>query len=657
MTALYRLPVCLALVLLWATPCANGQPVDPKNAFLQALARFSVSIDGTFGDEGRTARAAFDAMVRGLGEWDATLRVSEAAFAAELPRADPALAARMHVALGAAYLDRARLGDALHEFDAASRLDPTRADVFVFEGLAHAQIANDPARAVESFRQAAALDPASPVRAYLLARALGKSGRHAEARQAYQTVLRLWSDETGSGEHASKALDAPFIRLGLVQERSGVEPFFPPVLYADGFLLLQRGDFAKALDAFGRGIAHDPLVADAVDPREAMGLAAAALRDGATDAAARHLKVAIELEPNRAEVHRQLGRVLLVDRQYDEALRELQLALRLNPNDERTHLTLSDALIEARRYADAERALQDAIQRFPSSGRAYYKLARLYQRENKLLEALREFEAAVKLNPLIGLNRILQTIGALNAAQQNFDAAAEAYSHRADVHPNDPDAHQILGHTYSRLERSDEALAEFAVALMLKPDWPDTYVAMAQLYLKQGEYGAAAGAARQAIRRNAAHKQARYTLATALMRLDKADEAKPELEAFERLQRDETAALARQMALNALRREASARSDSGEYERAVVVLRKALELAPETAVSHLELGVALLKSGQPAEAIEHLQTAVRLQAPVEVHQHLAAAYAAVGRNEESRQELSTYQRLRMEALQRAAADR
>jgi tetratricopeptide (TPR) repeat protein len=560
----------------------------------------------------------------------------------------------MHVALGAAYLDRNRLTDALREFDAASRLDPTRAEVFVFEGLAHAQLANDARRAVESFRQAAALDPANPVRAYLLARALSKSGRHAEAREAYQTVLRLWSEGTGAGEHASKALDAPFIRLGLLQERSGVEPFFPPVLYAEGFALLEHGEFAKALDEFGRAVARDPLVADAVDPREAMGLAATALRDGATDAAVRHLRVAIELEPTRAEAHRQLGRVLLVDRQYDEALRELQIAVRLNPSDERVHLALSDALIEARRYPEAERVLHDAIQAFPTSGRAHYKLARLYQRENQLLEALGEFEAAVKLNPLIGLNRILQTIGALNAAEQNFDAAVEAYSYRVDVHPNDPDAHQILGHTYSRLERSDEALAEFAVALLLKPDWPDTYVAMAQLYLKRGEYNAAVVAARQAIRRNASHKQARYTLATALLRLDKPDEAKPELEAFERLQRDETAALARQMTLNALRREASVRSDSGEYERAVVVLRKALELAPEAAVSHLELGVALLKSGQPAEAIEHLQTAVRLQAPVEVHEHLAAAYAAVGRNEESRQELAVYQRLRREALQRAS---
>ena len=70
-------------------------------------------------------------------------------------------------------------------------------------------------------------------------------------------------------------------------------------------------------------------------------------------------------------------------------------------------------------------------------------------------------------NPLVGLNGIYQTMGAITAARQNFDAAIDAYSKRVDVHPNDADAHQDLGDTYARLSRPDEALAEFAVALTI----------------------------------------------------------------------------------------------------------------------------------------------------------------------------------------------
>jgi tetratricopeptide (TPR) repeat protein len=610
---------------------AAGQAADPKSAFLQNLGQFSVALDGPFGDEGRVARAALDGMARGLDAWDATVRASEAAFAARLPGSSAADAARMHVAIGAAFLDRSRLQDALREFQAGSRLDPGRADVLMFQGLAYDQVIGDVDRAAASFRQAAALDPTNPVLAYLLGRTLSKSGRNAEALQAFQAVLH--SPRTARG--------APFIRLGLVQERSGVEPFFPPVLYAEGFALLQRGEFANALDAFRRSAAKDPLVENAVDFTDPLGLAASAFRNGDTDAAARYVRVGIEREPTRADAHQLLGRVLLTNRNDEEGLTQLRLAVTLGPGDERAHLALSDALVQLRRYPEAEDAFRAALKALPASGRAHYRLGRLYQRQNKTLEALGEFEAAAKLNPLIGANRLLQTIGALNAAQQNFDAALEAYSTRVDIHPNDADAHRSLGFTYSRLDRREEALAEFTVALWLAPDSPDVHVAMSQLYLKAGDYAAAADAARRAIAINPSNKQARYSLGTALMRLDKPDEATPEFDAFERLQAEDTAAAARQMTINGLRRDAS-----------IPALRKVLELAPDAASSHLELGVALVGAGQAAEAVAHLKAAAQLDDSVEAHDSLAAAYAALGQPGDSARELAASRLLRRAALLR-----
>jgi uncharacterized protein (DUF1800 family) len=44
--------------------------------------------------------------------------------------------------------------------------------------------------------------------------------------------------------------------------------------------------------------------------------------------------------------------------------------------------------------------------------------------------------------------------------------------------------------------------------------------------------------------------------------------------------------------------------------------------------------------------------AERLQASFEVHKHLAAAYASLGQKDDSRQELTTYLRLRRETLWR-----
>jgi tetratricopeptide (TPR) repeat protein len=134
------------------------------------------------------------------------------------------------------------------------------------------------------------------------------------------------------------------------------------------------------------------------------------------------------------------------------------------------------------------------------------------------------------------------------------------------------------------------------------------------------------------------------------MRLDKSDDAKPQFDAFERLQAGETAAAARQMTVNGLRREAVARSDSGEYDRAVAALRKVLELSPAVASSELELGVALLKTGQTAEAVDHLQASEGLEDSLEVHEQLASAYAALGRQADSERELARSQQLRRQML-------
>jgi len=637
-----------AAVLSLASTCpALGQTADPQAAFFQSLARFSVALDGPFGDEGRAVRVALDGMTRGLDEWDATVRASEVLFATALPGSDAVTAARMHVAVGAAFLDRSRLQDALREFAAGARLDPSRADALLFQGIAYDQAIGDFDKAAASFRQAAALEPGNLVLQYLLGRALDKSGKHAEALQAFQTALRLWREDLGA--HAPTAHDTPFIRLGLLQERPAVEPFFPLARYAEGFALLERGEFAKALDSFKKGRADDPLLAYDVDPGDGLGLGASAFRSGNIDSARQALKVAIQREPN-PDAHRLLGRVLLASRQDDEGLKELRVAVRLSPGDERAHLALADALVQLRRYPDAEDAFREAIRALPASGRAHYRLGRLYQRQNKSLEALAEFETAARLHPLLGASRLLQAIGALNAAQQNFDAALHAYSTRVDIHPNDADAHRSLAYTYMRLERRDEAFAEFAVTLWLAPDSVDVYVAMSQLEMSIGDFGAAAADARRAIERNPSSKQARYALATAFTRLDKPAEAKPEFEAFERLQAEETAAAARQMTVNGLRREAAARSDSGEYARAVAALRRVLELSPSAASSQLELGVALLKAGQTEEAVDHLEAAARLEDSLEVHEQLTSAYAALERVADRDRELARSQQLRRQML-------
>jgi tetratricopeptide (TPR) repeat protein len=352
-----------------------------------------------------------------------------------------------------------------------------------------------------------------------------------------------------------------------------------------------------------------------------------------------------------------LGSVYLADEQYDRAIDELKKALSLNAGDERARLSLADALARAERFDAAEQSLRETIARLPESGRAHYSLARLFQRQGKQPEALKEFQAAVAFNPLIGLNGIYQTMGALAAARQNFDAALDAYSQRVEVQPNAADAHQELGDTYARVSRSDEALAEFAVALSIDPNRASAYASLSQIYLRQGQYDAAVTAARRSLDIDPAQQQTRYALGTALMRLGRAEEGEKELKEFERLQQEAAAGRARDLELGTLRREAQMNSASGDHQKAVALLRRALELAPADPIAHLNLGMALILAGQPAEAVEQLTATVAMSGPAEAHQHLATAYAALGRADDSRRELEVYEQLKRNRLQQGGAPR
>ena len=108
-----------------------------------------------------------------------------------------------------------------------------------------------------------------------------------------------------------------------------------------------------------------------------------------------------------------------------------------------------------------------------------------------------------------------------------------------------------------------------------------------------------------------------------------ANEGSAEMQVFQRLQAEDGEARARTFELGRLRREASVSRAAGDYGNAVVLLRRALVLEPRAPASHLDLGVALLEGGQAAEAIERLNTAAALNAPLDVHRQLAKAYAAL----------------------------
>jgi Flp pilus assembly protein TadD len=245
---------------------------------------------------------------------------------------------------------------------------------------------------------------------------------------------------------------------------------------------------------------------------------------------------------------------------------------------------------------------------------------------------------------------VYETVATLRRARQEFTAAAVAFARRVDLVPNDVKAHRDLGDIYFRQGLDDLAWTEFAIAEALAPRDVATQAALAQLHLRAGRNRDAVTVARRIIQLSPTDVQAHFVLGTALIRLDQTDEGTRALDTFAHLEAADAEARSRQLALAALRREAEVASSEGNHSRAVTLLEQIVEQEPRIAGAHVALGVALIKAGRAAEAVDRLQAAAGLGADGDVYRHLADAYAQIGAADQSARAREVYARIRRERL-------
>ena len=117
---------------------------------------------------------------------------------------------------------------------------------------------------------------------------------------------------------------------------------------------------------------------------------------------------------------------------------------------------------------------------------------------------------------------------------------------------------------------------------------------------------------------------------TALLRMGNTEEGTTEMQVFQRLQAEDARRARAHSSWDGCAGKRRCRSPPAITPMPSALLQRALVLEPTSPTSHLDLGLALLESGQAAAAVERLTTAAALNAPFDVHRHLARAYAAQG---------------------------
>ena len=193
--------------------------------------------------------------------------------------------------------------------------------------------------------------------------------------------------------------------------------------------------------------------------------------------------------PNHPVSWNVLGAALRKTGNVKNALLACQKCVQLVPEDASVHYNLGIMLMELDKLEEAERSFKKAIELMPDLTQAYNSLGATLHGLGKIEESSYYLEKAVLLKPDYAEahnNRSvsLRELGRLTDAK---NAAALALALRPDF----AEAHNNLGNTLKDQGKAEEALKSYGQAISTKPNYVEAIINRWQLLYDEGQYDAA----------------------------------------------------------------------------------------------------------------------------------------------------------------------
>jgi tetratricopeptide (TPR) repeat protein len=254
---------------------------------------------------------------------------------------------------------------------------------------------------------------------------------------------------------------------------------------------------------------------------------------------------------------------------------------------------------------------------------AHTTLANELSGQNKLDEAIRHYELALRVRP--NFADTLNNLGATLIRQGKSDRAIEYLKRAVQIKPDDTQIHHNLGNACLKLSQFPEAAGHFQRALQLTPDFAEAHVNLGAALAAQGNLDEAIGHYRQALHLQPGITDAHFNLANALTRQQKLNDAIEHYQQAIRLQPDHA---------NAHNNLGAALAAQGKRDEAINQYRRVLQISPNHADAHLNLAINLAAQGTTDAAMEHYQSALQLAPnnPV-IHDRLGLALVKQGKVE------------------------
>ena len=226
-------------------------------------------------------------------------------------------------------------------------------------------------------------------------------------------------------------------------------------------ILMNRGGFDQAASL----LAHALLFEKSPIAYTMLGVTLISL--GSDEVACEKLQAAIDLDPTYEEAYFNLA---LIKRKSDGTKAELLFlrALEIEPEYADAHRELGWLLNESGQDAPAEYHIRRAIELKPNDPWAWIYLGNLLWKRGDSANAVPAFEKAISLMPTKALP--IWALANIYESQESWDEASLLYERAIRTEPDDAIAHMNFGRMLKKLGNSAKATEQLHRALEIDPD-------------------------------------------------------------------------------------------------------------------------------------------------------------------------------------------
>ena len=353
----------------------------------------------------------------------------------------------------------------------------------------------------------------------------------------------------------------------------------------------QRPDSAGALANVGRALIHFERFAEAEE----------------------HLRRAVQHDPRSTTAHQNLAEALRKQERYAEAVEAYRAVLAIDEGFALAHAGMGFALFGAQRYAAAVEALAAALAlqpELPSAATLRLHLGRSARELGRLDEAAAHFERAAEVDP--GSVEPLLDLADLRRRQGRAEEAERILQRVREARADDPVSLHQVAEALRAQGRYADAVATYRAALAIDADFAPAHAGMGIALFQWNRHEEAIAALQRAVTLQpdlpVAGSSLHVFLGRAALELGRPEAADHFAQALRNDPRDR----------EALDHLAMVRFGEQRYEEALALYRTLLEIDPDNALTHSNLGAALYYLGRLEEALASIERSLALDPDLEI---------------------------------------